>query len=274
MNKFLLVRFAPGSGGKFLSCCLQLSTEAVCWDPTLEKNKTSNPELVLNWFKSHFTQDWKNYLKIEPEVPYKLDFISNRFDRGNDIAFDKLIDKVQQNNDQLFLDHYRSDKKIVLILNKSLVPLAYTDQCDIINMIIDTPTAKAWFNQAKYRKLYFEKEPELFVIKQDHPDYCSSKRSVLAQQYNNVNEVKMSKHKFINDYIVNDPMIDLFSTMEFITHHPSNIDQPQYTFSVDSFNDFDILHQSLMKLYNELQLPIPNRSMLKDLCKFYVRVNQ
>jgi hypothetical protein len=71
---------------------------------------------VLDWFKSHFTQDWKNYLKIEPEVPYKLDFISNRFDRGNDIAFDKLIDKVQQNNDQLFLDHYRSDKKIVLIL--------------------------------------------------------------------------------------------------------------------------------------------------------------
>ena len=274
MNKFLLVRYAPGSGGKFLSCCLQLSPSVNCWDPTLEQIKNSSADLILKWFHKHFTQDWINYLKLEPEVPYKLDFISNRFDRGNEVDIATLLKKIQQNHDQYFLDHYYNNKNIVLILNKSTIPAAFLDQCSVVNMLIENRLARSWVSRARYRKLYYEKEPGLFIIKQDHPAYCSDKRSIIAKKYNNVTEIQTTKYKFIKDYILNDPLTQVFSDIESITQDSSNINQPQYKFDVSSLNNSDILYKSLIQLFDELQLLPPDYSILQDLCKFYVKVNQ
>jgi hypothetical protein len=274
MPKFLIVRYAPGSGGKFLSCCLQLSSSVNCWDPELEQLKSSNPELVVGWFQNHFTRDWVNYLKLEPEVPYKLGFISNRFNRGNDIDFDTLIANVKQSNDQYFLDHCYNNKSTVLILNKSAIPAAFVNQCTLINMIINDSVANSWVNRSICRKLYFEKEPGLFIIKQDHPEYCSAKRSKLAQQYNNVREIQMSKYAFIKTYILNNPETKLFTDIKSITQDSSNNNQPQCTFDVSVLSNADLLYQSLVKLFADLQLEAPGKTMLKNLCNFYATVNR
>jgi hypothetical protein len=244
------------------------------WYPEIEQQKTTRSLSILRWFENHFTRDWKNYLKIEPEVPYKLDFISNRFDRGNDITHETLLRKAQENQDDLFLDHYRGEEKIVLILNKCAVPLAYVNRCIVINMLFDTQDAITWYHRAKLRKLYFEREPGVFVIKQDHPDFCSDKRSVLAKQYNNVKEVRMDPQEFWNQYIVNDASSKIFCSLDTVTCHPSNHQQPQLSFSVESFRDSDVLYRALLNLYRSIGICVPDQSLLNDICKFYVKVNQ
>lgn len=273
--KFLIVRFLPGSGGKFLSSILQLLDGVCCWDPELDFYKQcADTQNIVGWFQTKFTQNWKEYLKIEPEVPYHLDFISNRFSRGDDITLSDLLDRNRSTGDDLFQSQFYGDGQIPLILNKSRIPCAYQNNSQIVNMLIDSPHARSWVARARARKLFYEIEPGKFVLKQDHPDYCSEKRKILASKFDNPKLIQTSKFRFIKQFVVNYPGIGEFSDIKSMLKDPSNRTCDQHIFPVSSFCDTRNLNQTLVKLARVLGKEPWSDSLLDPLLDFYVSINK
>jgi hypothetical protein len=72
--------------------------------------QTDDVKSYVEYFQHKFNNDFYNWLKNEPEVPYQMSWVSNRFDRGNHITFDQAMTLLS--NDFVFQDHYNNDKKI------------------------------------------------------------------------------------------------------------------------------------------------------------------
>jgi tetratricopeptide (TPR) repeat protein len=110
----LFVRYAPGAAGNYLISLLQSSNMIDCWNQTVEQSKgTKNfKEIYQNWFSDSFQSDLENHLKFEPHHPYKLDFISAKYPRGDSLSKDEFVEELQKRNDELALSHYLQAVKL------------------------------------------------------------------------------------------------------------------------------------------------------------------
>jgi hypothetical protein len=262
-KKFLVVRFAPGSGGKFLSTLFQCCNLVHAWDKELVLAKQQNDhEKIFSYITSKFTTDFKNWQKIEPEVPYQTEFVSNRFPRGDSVSFEQaqqlLISDVKYQND------YKNDGQIVLILNKSQVPQWLWEQANIVNILIDNKQSKKWYRSAKLQKLFVKLDDSSYVIKQDHEDYCSSKRAKLATQFNNEKIFQGSWHSFVKKYIINDELEKTFTSKELITAHPTNINTENFFFNLSLYADETKFVEQFQNLCKQFDIaPLPSSLILK-----------
>jgi len=270
LSKFLVVRFSPGAAGKFFSTLLQLSRSVNSWESELEQAKKSQDYRAIQyWFSKKFNSDFANWLKNEPEIPYQTDFVSNRFNRGDDIGFDQALSYLD--SDPVFQEHYANDKKIVLILNKSTIPAWLHNKATVVNLVLDDTKIKHWVYRARYKK-QFLKVDEGFIIKQEHPDYCHPKRAVLAKQFNNEKIFTGSLFGFLRKYIVGDPLTNLFSAADQIVAHPSNSQAQQKWVNLSTLLGDNFI-ETINNLYQELELEPVNQNLLKAIVSYYLKVN-
>jgi hypothetical protein len=264
--KFIVVRFAPGSGGKFISTLLQLSPDVNPWSDEIHSTQ------VTDWFKQRFTGDFVNWLKLEPEIPYQTNFVSNRFDRGNDITVDTALELL--NNDLLFQQHWRNNKKICLILNKSQIPQWIQGNCSIVNVAVDGVDSKKWVNRCRLNKQFLRKNNNTWIIKQDHPDYCSQMRSAMAQKFNNPREFSGTAGEFLKKYVVNDPLVSMFTDPDAIVAHASNNNEQQIFINLSEFIQPNKSATAVERICQQLNIQIPNLELVEQLSFHYWKIHK
>jgi hypothetical protein len=271
MTKFITVRFAPGSAGKFCSILLQLSPDVNAWDQELAEVK-GNTSSTLEYFKTKFTNNFKDWQKNEPEIPYQTQFVSNRFPRGDDVTHEQALANLV--DDAYFNKHYNNNKRIVLISNKSRIPYWIQQRSDMVNVHIDTIHIKKWVQRARYNKLFLEASPGVFILKQEHPDYCSSHRSQLAGQFQNQHTYYGTKFSFFKHFVLNDPLTKMFTEYANIVADPSNATVAQHQLSLTKMLDPKQCFNELRSTCNRLNIMYPEQSLVMDILTYYLSIHQ
>ena len=85
--KFLVVRFPPGGGGKFLCTCLQASSDVHAWEPQLEQAKLSNT--VLEPEKNIY------YLNLINQRLSKIYEILNVKEKNKDTELENIVNDIK-----------------------------------------------------------------------------------------------------------------------------------------------------------------------------------
>jgi hypothetical protein len=271
MNKFITVRFAPGSAGKFCSILLQLSPDVNAWDQALSLAKGNSPA-TLEYFKTKFTKNFKDWQKNEPEITYQTQFVSNRFPRGDEISHEQALTNLK--NDLYFNEHYNNNKRIVLISNKSRVPDWIQQHCDMVNIHIDTIHIKKWVHRARYNKLFLETDPGVFILKQEHPDYCSSHRSQLAKQFQNQHTYFGTKFSFLKHCVLNDPLTKMFTNYQNIVSDTTNATVTQHRLLLTKMLNPKECFNELQSICNRLDIGCPEQSLVMDILTYYLSIHQ
>ena len=272
-KKFLIIRFAPGSGGKFLSTLFQCSDLVHTWDQELTLAKQEkNYEKIFSYIVSKFTTNFKDWQKIEPEVPYQTDFVSNRFSRGDDITFEQAQKLLI--NDSKYQHDFNTDGQIVLILNKSQVPQWIWGQANIVNILIDNNKSKKWFRVARLQKLFIKLSNHSYIIKQEHEDYCSPKRAKLAAKFNNEKIFHGSWYSFVKKYIINDASGKMFTSKQLISAHPSNINVDNFFFDLSLYNDEIKFIEQFQHLCNQLGITPAPAFLISKILKHYQSIHR
>lgn len=215
----VFVRYAPGACGTFLLTVLSSSTQFACWCPELQKIKGTSAfaDMFFSWFQTKFTTNLGEHLLHEPHHPYRLDFWSSKYPRGDTIDSNAMIAYLTLRDDQHFLDNIKQRRPTPLRLNKGVVP-KFGMQNPVINVVID-PASQRWLNRIRYIKL-FEKTQDGFVMKEQHPRYLQAKN--LTQRFQNAYMVKTSSYSFIKNHIINEPIVSVMKDRELMIEHESN----------------------------------------------------
>ena len=264
--KFIIVRFAPGASGKFLSTLLQLSAAVNPWSEPLHSDQN------IAWFIEKFTPDFSNWLKYEPEIPYQTGFVSTRFERGDDIDLDHALELLK--DDALFQQHWSNDQKICLISNKSSVPAWIINNCYFVNVIVDSGFGRHWIDRCRLHKQFLQQSPDTWIIKQDHPDFCSSARAQLARQFSNPGFFRGTKNEFLKKYIVQDYITNMFTDQNLIVEHASNHNQAEMFVNLSNIVRPSQTVSTLDRICKQLGIEPPDSRLTQALADHYWHIHQ
>ena len=263
--KFLVVRFPPGGGGKFLCTCLQASSDVHAWEPELEQAKVNGT--VLEYVKTKFTKNKIDWQKIEPEVPYEIQkFSSNRYHRGEDVSLEQALDYLK--DDARFQTHYKTNGKINLILNKSVVPKWLQNNSHFINIHLDNSKSLRWYRVARITKL-FVKQGNHYIIKQEHPAWLNAKRSENAKKFNNEKIYKGTWHGFVKKYIINEELGVMFQDINKILHHDTNKNIENYFFNLSNYGNSALFVARLNSICDQIGIARIDNTLLKNMLEYY-----
>ena len=273
LKKFLIIRFAPGSGGKFLSTLLQCSKSVHAWDEELVIAKKENDHhKIVRYFASKFTTNFKDWQKNEPEIPYQTDFVSNRFSRGDNITFEQAQKLLV--NDSKYQTDFHNHGQLVLILNKSQIPAWLWGRSNVVNIVIDTKDSKKWFHRARFQKQFIKTTNNSYIIKQEHEHFCSPKRSKLASQFDNEKVFYGSWYSFAKKYIINDPIGKLFSVRSSIVSHPTNVNVNNFFFDLSTYLDSGEFVEKFQELCDQIDLESIPHALVLEIIKHYQSLHQ
>jgi hypothetical protein len=266
LRKFLMVKFAPGSGGKYLCSLLQLSPDV---NPWYAEAHGSDP---VSWFKSHFSDDFVNWTRNEPAVPYEAGFYSAKHPRGDDISFDQAQTLLK--DDTVFQQHWHNDKLICLILCKPRVPDFVHGRGCVVNLHIDNVTSWKWVNRARLHKQYLQKDPSTWILKQDHPDYCPPNVREIARRFNNPNEYQGSYKDFLNRYIVHDHSVQTFVDKNLITDQPGNGQVEQYFVNLSDLLNPNRTARAMAVLCEQMNIRCPDLETIEQISQHYYHIHR
>jgi len=265
----LFVRYAPGACGTFLLTVLSSSDAVACWCPDLQRQKGTAdfPRKFLQWFQSRFTTDLDQHLKHEPHHPYKLDFFSAKYHRGDDIEAQNFLHNLETRDDKHFLHNIKHNILTPLRLNKSVVPKFGLNN-KVINIYIDA-ASKKWLHRTRFIKL-FAKDKDGYVLKEQHPDYLAAKN--YTTQFNNVYQVTDSHHGFVKRYVINDATVKIMSDRDAIVEHASNRDCSQHWVNLSELLQPQSAAQCMMTLSQALKLDL-DKDLVARCCEHYYETN-
>ena len=261
-SPFVVVRFAGGSAGKFVSSMLQTSQDIACWDPEVEQYKGSDQfeSKFIKYVDNSFTFDAATHLRNEPDLPYQFDFYSGTFDRGTDITYDQYC-KFQ--TDDYFEQNLHNNKFVNLILHKSKIPEFMKDAV-FVNIIINSDRALDWAQKMLWLKHYEVIDQNTVKRKHHDPDTCTIRRSHLIKKYFTGSPlVTVSSVKdFFNQEIVHNPEFELFSSSEKLLEDQSNAGVTNFNFYLDNiFNSSDSV-KNIQEILEEIGATVPTQSLL------------
>lgn len=237
------------------------------WDDELnEAKQQNNHDKIFKYVASKFTNNFINWQKIEPEVPYQTDFVSNRFPRGDDITFEQAQELLI--NDSKYQHDYNNTGHIALILNKSQIPQWLWNKTVVVNIVIDSIESKKWFHRARFAK-QFIRSNDSYIVKQEHEDFCSPARTVLASKFNNEKVFNGSWYSFAKKYIVGDSIGKMFTDTAQIIAHPTNSQVDNLFFNLSNYLNENKFVEEFQQLCGLLKIePVPARLLL-SLVKHY-----
>jgi len=270
MIPVIFVRYAPGSCGTFLLTLLQTSSKVACWNPELEKLKgtTEFAEKFLIWFKIKFVSDLDNHIKHEPHHPYQLDFFSAKYPRGNNVTESGLLKLITERKDQLFLDNIDQNKYTALRLNKTSVPkFGYGNK--IINIIADNKSRR-WLHRTRWIKL-FGWEDGKWISKENHPEFLKAKFKNI--QFNNQYHFDCTWKEFARNFIINEPVMQLFRDRESLLIDPSNNYCDQYFINLSTILNPEQGIIEVQKLFDLLALGTADIDLIRQCYDHYCATN-
>jgi hypothetical protein len=266
----LFVRYAPGSAGNFLISILQTSNKLPCWDIQVENSKSTLQfeEFFKNWFSKCFQPDLENHIKYEPHHPYQLDFVSAKHPRGDDLSVEEFIEELKNRQDQLFLSNIQCQQQTVMRLNKSNVPRWGLGN-PIINIVVDS-LSKKWFYKIRYIKL-FGRDSNGWLSKENHPDYLLAKFKKI--QFRNIYHFQISKFALLKNFVIGESAVLPFYDYNKLLEPTSNQHCKQYKVNLSNLLDPSTNVDTILWLFEQLELGEPNKKLIEWACNHYYQYN-
>ena len=266
----LFVRYAPGSAGNFLISILQTSNKLPCWDIQVENSKSTLQfeEFFKNWFSKCFQPDLENHIKYEPHHPYQLDFVSAKHPRGDDLSVEEFIEELKNRQDQLFLSNIQCQQQTVMRLNKSNVPRWGLGN-PLINIVVDS-LSKKWFYKIRYIKL-FGRDSNGWLSKENHPDYLLAKFKKI--QFRNIYHFQISKFALLKNFVIGESAVLPFYDYNKLLEPTSNQHCKQYKVNLSNLLDPSTNVDTILWLFEQLELGEPNKKLIEWACNHYYQYN-
>lgn len=266
-SPFVVVRFAAGSGGRFVSTMLQNSNDIAHWNPELEQFKNTSkfqPELV-NYLQLAFPEDPKKHLRVEPDLPYVFDFYSSTYDRGNDVTYEEYCEYHRAGGCNYFFDHIAQGKKANLLNHKSQI-IKFMEGAIFVNIIIDSPRALDWTKKLLWDKHYQVVDKNTVRLLPHDPTTCNVRRSHLVEKYYDGSPyVKVTSiEDFYNEEIGQRQETWMFQDTGDLYAHPSNSTVTNLEFYLDNIFDEDLTIDNFKTIFQQADLEVPNLDLLRS----------
>ncbi len=188
ISNFIIVRFAPGAAGRFLSTMLMGSDDVAHYDPTVK-----TIEEKLNYLKTSFTQELDRWLLTEPsdKIAWGITFVSNKYPRGDNLSVNEFETLSKTHCTPWYFKNVSLGKRIIIPWNKSNIPNFYKNNS--ISIIIDK-SSRRWFNRAHWIKHYGIVDNKIH-LKENDPSVHRKPLDKIVKQFNNP---IFSEEKFIS----------------------------------------------------------------------------
>jgi hypothetical protein len=261
-SPFVVVRYAPGSAGRFISVVLQLSDAIAPWNTLFDKNKFSNKDYT-NYLINSFPEDPTKHLRVEPDLPYYSDFYSGTYTRGEDVSFEQYCQYQKQAECEYFFKNLDQQQHVNLILHKSKIPL-FMQGSHMVNIIIDTPAALELSQKLLWCKHYQAVNKTQVKMLAHDAETCNQKRSHLVQKFytGSSTVVVDSLEDFYNNEIVKNPTFELFQNSLLLLEHDSNKCCNQSYFYLSSIFNKTHLIENINTICSQINVPQPDEQLL------------
>lgn len=209
--KFLVVRYANGSAGKFLINLLMASKSVAHFDPLVEQNKTDKS--CMRYTQEHFVNETHNWLKYEPNHTdaWNLHHISAKYTRGEDLSVEEFLTLAKQNATEHFWNSVSAGRSIPMVWHKKIVP-AFFKSSKFITIIID-PDSEKWYHRARWYK-QFGMIDQMIHMKEHDPEFNHQTLKIYHDKFQNSSRVKQHPFSFIKENIINYPVKKMFQKVE------------------------------------------------------------
>lgn len=204
---FLLIRFAPGSAGRFLATMLMGSDSIAHFDP-----KVLTLADKIDYIKCSFTKDLASWLKTEPndKEAWNINFVSNKYPRGQDLTVEQFTELSQQHCTSHYHRSVAEGKIIIIPWNKLNIPSFY--EGDLVSIFLDQKSRR-WFHRSLWYKHYGKKDGYIH-LKENDPACHRQHQIGLVSKFNNPVIFKDDCRNFARTMIMDSQFVRQFSDMQ------------------------------------------------------------
>jgi hypothetical protein len=262
LPKFLVIRFAPGSAGNFLTTLLQCSKGVGHWVEQLEHCKPA-----VNWlayFKQVYTPDLSQWLTNEPLSKQDLgtrEIFSATYDRGNNYTVEQFAKLEKKHCSDFYFELKRKQHYIPIFWSKNYLP-TYFHNSTFINIMLDQSSVY-WFDRSFYKKH--------FTLDRYNPDgsmimrYERHRNNVIPQTFKGQNQYKNYHPNFTNfarKEIFGNVWRKRYLSPEYLNNSTNGC--PEYTISLADLLSIEKLTPQYYTLCNFLTIePMPEQQLIE-----------
>lgn len=261
--KFLVIRFAPGSGGNFLSSLLQCSNNVGHWNKSLEYDKPNSN--WVTWFDLCFSKNLNNWLEHEPIANHDLgirEIFSAWYDRGNNLSPTDFFNLEKKFCTPYY--HYLKNKDsfIPIFWHKNYFP-SYFKHSVFVDIMLDQLSIK-WFDRSWYYKHHDVKVDRLskkyLVTRRRH------RSSIQPVDSNFSNDYQTSYDSFrslIKQEVYGNIWRSKYLDENFLKSSSENC--PRYVLKLSNLLELDQCYQQYVKICSFLKVNILDYSLFNQL---------
>lgn len=183
------------------------SPHAAHFDAAVQQRK--HPLQCLKYVRQRFTSDLGSWLLHEPNAmaPWNLHFVSNSYDRGNDLSAQQHLALCHEHGTDWFWQCVAQNLMIPVFWHKTVVPAFYA-AAQWITIMLD-PDSHRWYHRAVWHKHYAVKDG-LIHDKTKDPAYYPLMGAYM-QQYHSEPLIAESPRSFIRREIINNTVKQQFA---------------------------------------------------------------
>lgn len=250
LPKFLVIRFAPGSAGNFLTSLLQCSDQVGHWFEHIEHNKPNVD--WLEYFKQVYVPDLSQWLLHEPVAKQTLgtrEIFSAMYDRGNDLTLEQFAEQEQIHCSDLYFELKNAQKYIPIFWHKNYFP-SYFANATFINIMLDKVSVR-WFDRSFFKKHFsidqYNSDGSMIVKYERHRNGIVPGTFKGHNQYQNYHP---NFTNFARQEIFGNPWRKRYLSSEYLANSVNS--RPQYTIELADLLTFDRLQPQYLNLCNFL----------------------
>lgn len=261
LPKFLVIRFAPGSAGNFLTSLLQCSPQVGHWFEDIEYQRPNVD--WLEYFKKVYVSDLSQWLYNEPVAKQQLgvrDIFSAAYDRGNDLTLKQFKEQEQQYCSKLYWDLRQRQVYIPIFWHKRHFPIFFQNAA-FIDIMLDQESV-SWFDRSYYKKHFkidtVNDDGSIIVCYQRHRSTIVPKTFAGTNQYKNYHRYFA---EFVRKEIFANPWRARYLTDDYLKDSTHN--NLHCSLKLSDLLNFDRLKLQYQNLCGVLSIdPMPEAQLL------------
>lgn len=118
-SRWIILRYRPGSGGKFLCACLMTIDKISHWDSRVEYGQMTYRQWVDTQWQCQEITKW---VAFEPLHDWDTTFFSRTFPRGNGISLEDYNISMNQTSSEYLKTVWQSEKILLDFMHKQKFP--------------------------------------------------------------------------------------------------------------------------------------------------------
>ena len=217
----------------------------------------------IEYISHSFPPDSKKHLRVEPDLPYRFDFYSGTYNRGEDITYEQFLEYQRQGDCDYFFKNLIDKKYINLILHKSKIPVFMQDSF-VVNIIIDTPEALELSQRLLWLKHYQIISNNLVKRLPHDPTTCNQQRSHIVQEFFKESaDVKVNTiNEFYTTEIKNNFEFVLFQDVQHLLNDQTNNTCTQGYFYLSNIFNKNKLIKNINDICEQYNLQPPSQELI------------